>query len=260
MKLFPISALTLLCSLTAFSPAQAAGRPSEGQTCSTLSAMLFDVQLNQRKYNQLEFQLMDKILKKTFTQMCEGGDRGSPGQGRDSGGFPAYSSGQPMLRNGSWVLPNGQEYQQALFTDAASDAAILQPFLNAHRRCAPGCGYVSWGIWGDARHQAKRSCHNSGQAIDIHAITCGGTHAAGGARFNQYVRCMGGSLGVIYGSGDHKDHAHFQLHGCNMCAGKNCGGGKVPKQPKPRPGQDDDQDDDQDQDNGDEDGGEEEEE
>ena len=102
---------------------------------------------------------------------------------------------------------------------------IVGPFTTAHEKCAPGCRFVSWGIWGDARHQAKRSCHNSGQAIDIHAIVCGGkTYPSLSARFTNYASCMKGSLGVIYGSGDHRDHAHIELRHCDMCVGLHCRG------------------------------------
>ena len=98
---------------------------------------------------------------------------------------------------------------------------ILAPFLAQHGQCGTGCEYVSWGIWGDARHQAKRSCHNAGEAIDIHAIRCGGVvSAAGSKRFNSYASCMRQKFGVIYGSGDHRDHAHIQLRGCHMISGR----------------------------------------
>lgn len=99
-------------------------------------------------------------------------------------------------------------------------APIMRSFPGAHARCARGCSYVSWGIWGDKAHRARKSCHNSGEAIDIHAIRCGGrTFAAGSARFNQYVGCMRGSFKVIFGSGRHKNHAHIQLRGCRKVGG-----------------------------------------
>jgi|GEM_PF-6139583 len=110
----------LLVSLPAFSLlASASSHPTGEETCATLSSMLYDVKLNQRRYSQIEYQLMEQILKQTIEEKCESGDRGYPGQGRDSGGFPAYSSGQPMLRDGNWILPNGQKYGQSPYTDAS---------------------------------------------------------------------------------------------------------------------------------------------
>ena len=239
--------------------------PTPAETCGKLQEMLVDTQAAQPSWNALEYAVIDRGLKRKFVSLCEAEGVASPQrQGRDSGGRDgdslAYGPGQPLWENGRWFLPNGKEFADSLLQDAAAQAPILGPFLAAHRRCAPGCGYVSWGIWGDKSHQQRRSCHNSGQAIDIHAITCGGTHKALSARFDQYVSCMRGSLGVIYRSANHFSHAHFQLHGCNMCSGLGCGKGKVPSQPRPAPGDDEEDDSGQDEDSGQDDEGDEEEE
>ncbi|MCC6138787.1 MAG: hypothetical protein IT287_09150, partial [Bdellovibrionaceae bacterium] len=78
-----------------------------------------------------------------------------------------------------------------------------------------GCGFISWGIWGDAAHQKKPSCHNSGQAIDIHALVCGKTKVTvKTAKFQKYLKCMRNHFGVIYGNAAHKNHAHIQLKNC----------------------------------------------
>lgn len=213
-----------LCSLGAF-----ASEPTAKEACRNLEEMLMETHLNQPAYNEIEFALLDKVLKTTFTLRCEGrvqAGRDTGGHGEDPVDEKNFTNGQVMFDRGEWHLPNGRMFKPLSFLGyyAGESARILQPFLDAHRSCAPGCGYVSWGIWGDEAHQRRRSCHNSGEAIDVHAITCGGTHAAPSQRFNRYVSCMRGHLGVIYGSGSHNNHAHFQLHGCSMCQGKNCGG------------------------------------
>lgn len=230
----------LLTALPALAAPELAPTPADA--CGKLQEMLVETQAAQPSYNALEYALIDRGLKQKFVSLCEGGE----------GEALAYEGGQPLWKDGRWFLPDGREFSDSLLQDAAAQAPILGPFLAAHRRCAPGCGYVSWGIWGDKSHQQRRSCHNSGQAIDIHAITCGGTHKALSARFDQYVSCMRGSLGVIYRSANHFSHAHFQLHGCNMCSGLGCGGGRRGKEAPPRrsPRQDE-EDYDQDEDSGD---------
>jgi hypothetical protein len=96
---------------------------------------------------------------------------------------------------------------------------IMVPFLTALRQCAPGCSYQSWGVWGDARHQRKHSCHNSGSAIDIPGLVCGGrAYRAGSSRFSQFVGCMKSkrNLYVIFGHGEHTHHAHISLRSCEI--------------------------------------------
>jgi len=240
-----------LFAFLALSPAYASASTGTSQMCAKISEMLLDTQVRQHEFNPIEFELIDKTLKDTFLQACEQTAQNSSSEGRDGLEIESsmedlnYSNGLALSRNGMWLLPNGDEFGlDSLLTLAArgGGAPILQPFLNAHRQCAPGCGYVSWGIWGDAKHQARRSCHNSGQAIDIHAITCGGTHAAPGARFSRYVGCMKSYLGIVYLNKDHMNHAHFQLRGCSKCQGRSCSGGNVsrnraPARPRNRPSQ-----------------------
>lgn len=99
-----------------------------------------------------------------------------------------------------------------------SDSVPIQaPFQAAFNQCAPGCTYTSWGIWGDERHQARASCHNSGSAIDIHDITCNGqTMSPGSSGFQNFVGCMSSdpSLYVIHGNAEHTQHAHIALRSC----------------------------------------------
>lgn len=96
-------------------------------------------------------------------------------------------------------------------------APIMKPFRAAFQSCAAGCSYQDWGVWGDRRHRARRSCHNSGSAIDIPSITCKGKrYAAGSKRFREFTQCMNrtSALYVIFGKGEHKHHAHISLEKC----------------------------------------------
>jgi hypothetical protein len=113
--------------------------------------------------------------------------------------------------------------------DSSGGPRVMTMFPGVHNQCAPGCGYVSWGIWGDARHRAKRSCHNAGDAIDVHAIRCGGTVSPGGSpKFRAYVDCvLDHGMGVIFNRPDigkpnrqHTNHAHFELPNCRFIRGR----------------------------------------
>ncbi len=98
-------------------------------------------------------------------------------------------------------------------------APISGPFQAAFNKCAPGCSYTSWGIWGDERHQARASCHNSGSAIDIHDVTCNGqTISPGTSAFGSFVQCMSSdpTLYVIHGNAQHQQHAHIALRSCEQ--------------------------------------------
>lgn len=104
-------------------------------------------------------------------------------------------------------------------------APIMAPFLRALHQCAPGCSYRSLGIWGDARHQHERSCHNSGSAVDVGGLICHGRvyaanyNAGSSTRFGRFVSCLRRhrNLYVIYGHGgrgNHMRHAHVSLRSC----------------------------------------------
>lgn len=138
-------------------------------------------------------------------------------------GKTAYRKGKKS-RNGKKRSRSGGG--KTVVVDTRGGPRILGMFEPAHKICAPGCGYVSWGIWGDVAHQRRASCHNSGDAIDIHAIRCGGTvysapmqPGVASPRFDQYVSCMASQgLGKVYRTRtktmDHYDHAHLQLPNC----------------------------------------------
>lgn len=125
---------------------------------------------------------------------------------------PQANPYQPYPMNQPYSTPRPRSY-------GGRYAPILAPFTNAFNQCAPGCTYTNWGIWGDMRHQHKHSCHNSGSAVDVHAIRCGGAnYAAGTSRFNGFVSCMHGRNGLytIYGNGEHRHHAHISLESCEV--------------------------------------------
>lgn len=102
--------------------------------------------------------------------------------------------------------------------DGGRRAPIKIPFKNAFDVCCPGGSYTNWGIWGDEKHKHRRSCHNSGSAIDVHAVKCNGSRAvAGTSRFGGFVSCMRSKgMHVIYGSGEHRNHAHISLKSCEV--------------------------------------------
>lgn len=118
----------------------------------------------------------------------------------------------------TWYLPNGKAVDldiAGLLYSARKVAPIEAPFKKYHAQCSGGCSYISWGIWGDEAHKKKASCHNSGGAIDIHALMCGKTKSSvKTAKFQNYLTCMRKHFGVIYGNAAHKNHAHIQLKNC----------------------------------------------
>ncbi len=109
---------------------------------------------------------------------------------------------------------NRSDYVQGRF------APIMRPFLKAFDICASDCSkYEDLGVWGDLRHQRKRSCHNTGNAIDIKGIVCHGrTYRARDKKFKDFVKCMRGKQGLhtIFGKGEHKRHAHISLRSCEI--------------------------------------------
>ncbi|MEL4403158.1 hypothetical protein AAEJ42_23330, partial [Shewanella algae] len=54
------------------------------------------------------------------------------------------------------------------------------------------CRFENMGIIGDAAHRARRSCHNSGQAIDVGTVTCSGGQklTTDSAKYFNLANCM----------------------------------------------------------------------
>ena len=226
-----LSTPLVLLTLALSTPSQAAPK----EACEKIENMLLSVQLASTELSDANFDSMNESLKSAHQKYCE--TELPSGLSEAMSVVMTYDDGSLLERDGRFYMPDGREFledtrrQDDLLEDAISrggNPAVLSVFTSAHNRCAPGCRFVSWGIWGDPRHQAKRSCHNSGQAIDIHAIVCNGkTYPALSGRFNEYASCMRGSMGVIYGKGDHRDHAHIELHNCEMCVGLHCHGMRI---------------------------------
>lgn len=240
MKIISFTVL-LLCLGAAFPGRAADPATAEGDrsaVCADLQRLLVTVQSQAQGDHAEEAHALDRRLRRTYIKLCEG-------------------THNPDVE--SEILELFRDHANSLFFQKFDwddmqalmrQAPILGPYLSRHRQCASGCSYVSWGIWGDKKHQQRQSCHNSGEAIDIHAIKCHGrTFAAKSARFGQYVQCMRGKFYVIYGSGDHANHAHIQFHNCRKIKGNGNTGGNRPQprpqpRPRPRPDPDDDMDDD----------------
>lgn len=121
-----------------------------------------------------------------------------------------------------WYYPNGEAASgnpdalwNILFGLQRKAAKIEALFKARHAACAKGCSYVSWGIWGDEAHKKRKSCHNSGEAIDIHAIKCGKvTSGPKTSKFKTYVNCMKSKFTVLFQVKDHFEHAHIQIPNC----------------------------------------------
>jgi hypothetical protein len=107
---------------------------------------------------------------------------------------------------------------------ANQGTAVWGTFESALGSCAPGCT-----TGGDtcAHSHRGRSCHNSGRAVDVGSIICGGQrYGASTGRFHSFVACarkffpstLGAHRGryrdnVLWQQANHYDHAHFSL-GC----------------------------------------------
>lgn len=103
-------------------------------------------------------------------------------------------------------------------------APIWSSFISNFRSCAQGCVPANYGTYGT---RGRPSCHNTGRAVDVGAIVCGGsTHKAiNGGRFAQFVACMRSKMKTLYRNGSHvtqghHDHAHFS-NGCVVAGGRN---------------------------------------
>lgn len=106
----------------------------------------------------------------------------------------------------------------------AENAPIWGSFISNFRNCAPGCVPANYGTFGS---RGRPSCHNTGRAVDVGAIVCGGTthKAIHGGRFAAFVNCMRTKMKTIYRNGSHvtqghHDHAHFS-NGCVVAGGRN---------------------------------------
>lgn len=81
--------------------------------------------------------------------------------------------------------------QGGVFTDTSKrdrSAPVFGPFQQVFQKCAPGCNAGRAHCYGSRNN---RSCHPSGNAIDVHAIICDGrSYNAYTARFKEFVDCV----------------------------------------------------------------------
>lgn len=143
----------------------------------------------------------------------------------DSGGISAGGSGGSLTPVGPSELSGPRK--------------IIPPFQKWFGTCTKNlglgdCRFENMGIMGDAAHRARRSCHNSGQAIDVGTVTCSGGQklTTDSAQYFNLANCMANDsnneLQVIFykASGpnmiqksDHNKHMHIQLKNCAMVYG-----------------------------------------
>lgn len=102
-------------------------------------------------------------------------------------------------------------------------APVWGPFMRNLRGCASDCQPYNY----NAYRKSKRSCHNTGRALDVGAFKCGGRihQAIHGGRYAKIVSCMKGKMRVLYRNGrgvtsGHHDHAHFSI-GCSVPGNRN---------------------------------------
>ena len=124
-------------------------------------------------------------------------------------------------------------------SDLTTPFKILGPFKKYFDSCTGkaglgSCKFVNLGIKGDASHRARRSCHNSAQAIDVGPLTCssGRRVLASDPLYFEVAKCMANDtnneLQVIFykkdgqnmiQKSDHNNHMHIQIKSCSMVYG-----------------------------------------
>jgi hypothetical protein len=100
---------------------------------------------------------------------------------------------------------------------SGAGAPVWGRFIATLKSCKPGCVPVDY----NAYRGGGFSCHNSGRAIDVGGIACGGSthYALGQGQYASFVSCARRSMKVLYrdGRGDlttgHYNHGHFSI-GC----------------------------------------------
>lgn len=107
---------------------------------------------------------------------------------------------------------------------SGKSAPIWSGFYKNFKACAPDCEPANWGTYGT--RGGRCTCHSSGHAIDVGALSCGGKMypAIKRGRFDTFVSCMKGKMKTLYRNGKddtlgHRDHAHFSF-GCNTKCGR----------------------------------------
>lgn len=82
-------------------------------------------------------------------------------------------------------------------------APIWDDFARVFVQCSEGCQPVRAHTFGERSN--PRSCHPSGQAVDIHGLSCSdGTYMAidNSYKFQRFKNCMGQHMNIIWHNGD----------------------------------------------------------
>lgn len=123
---------------------------------------------------------------------------------------------------------------------------IVAPFKENFNKCTgkanmgTNCKFEDLGIMGDASHQARRSCHNVGEAIDVGYIECAGQKIQpSDKKYEEFVKCFADDTNGVTNDifhkkagqntiqkSDHVKHVHIQLKNCRMVTGSG-GGAKT---------------------------------
>lgn len=147
---------------------------------------------------------------------------------------PGYESGPESYSPESFA-----NARPTATSDLTTPFKILGPFKKYFDTCTSkaglgSCKFINLGIKGDASHRARRSCHNSAQAIDVGPLTCssGKKVLASDPLYFEVAKCMANDtnneLQVIFyknegpnmmQKSDHNNHMHIQLKNCSMVYG-----------------------------------------
>ncbi len=186
---------------------------------------------------------MQKIMPilNAISQMMGGGGSNAPEPTTSGGERMAITdgSGNTTGYGGADVSPSNLQSNSA-----RGNAPIVAPFKHYFERCTQSlglgsCTFKNLGIWGDSAHRARRSCHNSGEAIDVGLpfnCSSGGRFDANDPRAMQVAMCMAANsdekFGVIFKDqtparnmfpggrrGQHNGHMHIQLKNCRNVSG-----------------------------------------
>ena len=85
---------------------------------------------------------------------------------------------------------NGQPADFSGVNRSVTTAPIWEAFTDIFSRCAPGCAPRNVGTWGQ---RGGRSCHPTGNAVDLGGMRCNGTnYTAYDRRFAEFVQCVQG--------------------------------------------------------------------
>lgn len=163
--------------------------------------------------------------------------------GGGGGGYEPADGHERMAAGGSGADQGGGGYGSGASTTMAKDlkmqsgrgtARIVPVFQKYFDMCTQSaqlgtCRFRNDGIWGDAAHMARKSCHNDGRAIDVGLpFVCEqGTYKWDDPKMLEVAKCLDGNneLKVTFRNCDkvgmgqsgvscHRDHMHVKLREC----------------------------------------------